>query len=175
MKWFAFLFVFFASLSMALAGRPRVPVPNTPDLVHQNDQDLIDKIENLSRLLGQTTSSAVTTSTDFPTSGAWGDLALVSLTVGDWLISTQSFHVDNGATLTSWQIGISENAGNSAVGLELGDNRGIRVSPPLTDQMGISSYQTSLSAGATFYFKYRSDYTGGPPQARGRISAVRVK
>ena len=47
MRWFVLLIVM-ASASV-YAGRPRVPQPRTPDEVHQNDQDLIDKIEDLAR------------------------------------------------------------------------------------------------------------------------------
>lgn len=45
MRWILFLILF---VSIAWGGRPRIPQPKTPDEVHQNDQDLIDKIENLS-------------------------------------------------------------------------------------------------------------------------------
>jgi len=44
----SFLLLLFIA-STVWAGRPRVPVPDTPDLVHQNDQDLIDQIDNLAR------------------------------------------------------------------------------------------------------------------------------
>ena len=46
MKWFLILLLF---VSVCFAGKPRIPIPNTPDLVHQNDQDLQDKIENLEK------------------------------------------------------------------------------------------------------------------------------
>jgi len=47
MRWLAL--AVFLICGVAYAGRPRIPQPKTPDEVHQNDQDLIDKIEDLKR------------------------------------------------------------------------------------------------------------------------------
>lgn len=127
--------------------------------------------------VGEAVRSNISTLTNFPTTNTLGDLTSISLTAGDWDVDVVLQAFLNGATMSSFYAGVSTTSGNSGTGLVDGDNR-IQQSPPsdVTDtSVVIPSYRFSLSATTTIYLKYLAQYTAGTPQARGRISARRVR
>lgn len=128
--------------------------------------------------VGEQIRSAVTSSTNFPTSGQYGDATSISLTPGVWDISASTINLVNGAgTLTGYYIGVSSTAGNSTTGLVDGDNlfyfadnsAFIRDIP-----LAVPQYRVVVTSTTTYYLKVRAQYASGNPQYRGRISAVRV-
>ena len=122
---------------------------------------------------------AVTGFTNFPTTGTFGDLASISLTAGDWDVTAVGVEDNNSAVGTGSEIGISVTTGNSTTGLVQGSNRvPFGVNNPAIGTAGatISAYRMSLSTTTTtVYYKYGSNFTGGPPRLAGRISARRVR
>lgn len=128
--------------------------------------------------VGEYIESVVSTATNFPTSAQYGDLTSISLTAGDWDVSINGQCNLNGAVYTGDnQLGISTTSGNSSTGLVSGNNVANPLPPTATAESGgsIPSYRISLSTTTTVYYKYYAEYTGGPPKARGRISARRVR
>jgi hypothetical protein len=119
--------------------------------------------------------------TNFPATNNWGDLTSISLTAGDWDVSILAILSTNTATGgTDWRCGISSTTGNSGTGLTLGDNQAehTAVLPSggnAADSLSIPNFRVSLSGTTTYYLKYLALYTGGVPQAAGRISARRVR
>lgn len=115
--------------------------------------------------------------TNFPTSSQWGDLTSISLTAGDWSVDCNIDVLANGATATNESFGISTTSGNSATGLNSGDNQSSTPLATVTfDGSGvIPAFRMSLSATTTVYFKYLAVYSAGTPKARGRISARRIR
>lgn len=127
---------------------------------------------------GETSTSSQSTYTNFPTSAQYGDFLSLSLTAGDWLVSIVGSAKANGATVTGMDIGISTTSGNSATGLNLGENLVNLVYPVAggsPSAASIPSYRMSLSATTTVYFKYSSTYSVATPQLTGRITAVRIR
>ncbi len=143
-------------------------------------------------IIGTTTNDSVATgtvgeyvtatvgATNCPTSGQYGDLTSISLTAGDWQISGSGFFSINGSTWSSVQLGISTTTGNSATGLTNGDTLLINswlssAVTPTVLSVTIAPLRVSLSGTTTYYLKYLSSFTGGPPTALGRLSARRVR
>lgn len=129
--------------------------------------------------VGEVIQSAVG-STNFPTSGQFGDLTSISLTAGDWLVSTNAVLVGGGATITIVHIGISTTSGNSNTGLTLGDNdiSDAQTHTTITGtygNMAVVDYHIQLSATTTVYLKYSATYTVSTPAAHGRITANRLR
>jgi hypothetical protein len=130
--------------------------------------------------VGEYVSSNITTNTNFPSSGVYGDLTSISLTAGNWILG---FNCDvnnaSGVTVTDFEFGMSSNSGNSSTGLTLNDNyQAVSTDLPTGDreQMTISGFRVSLSSTTTYYLKYSAGYTGGTaPFARGKIYALRVR
>lgn len=122
-------------------------------------------------------SSSVTTSTNFAAADVYADLASLSLPAGDWDVTACMWvTVGGAATLTNAAIGISQTSGNSTSGLILGDNRFVAAGSVVSDfSLFVPNYRQSLSGTTTIYLKYASTYTSGAPQARGRLSARRVR
>lgn len=128
-------------------------------------------------IIGQYIESVVSTFTNFPTSTQWGDLTSISLTAGDWDVTALMEAGLNGATITAVQLGISSTTGNSSTGLTRGTNLlDFREPTSQFDSCAnIPVFRVSLGATTTYYLKYRASYSGGPPQAAGRLSARRVR
>lgn len=115
------------------------------------------------------------TLTDFPASTVFGDFTSISLTPGDWDVSALAQMVSNAATMTSSFIAISPVSGNDSAQLANGVNL---MDFPVVNANGSASvpvYRVSLAVTTTIYMKYFAIYTGGPPRARGRLSARRVR
>lgn len=126
---------------------------------------------------GETISTVTTSSSAFASSGTWGDLVSRSYTAGDWLCSGVIYSADNGATVTSINLGISQTSGNSVTGLTKGDNWVTGTLPTATTDgsASIPNFRVSLSGAATLYLKYMSTYSAGPPNAAGRLRCVRIR
>lgn len=121
--------------------------------------------------------SSVAGYTNFPTTDQYGDLTSISLTAGDWDVSVAFETVYGTATVTQVITGISTTTGNSGTGLVDGDSSVRCVGPTATADASLSipCLRASLSGTTTYYLKYRSQYTVATPQAKGRISARRVR
>lgn len=130
--------------------------------------------------VGEYVSSAVGLTNSGLTT-VWGDLTSISLTAGDWLVSTTGIWDYNGATWDAARVGISTTTGNSAAGLTLGSNYVLggwasSATTPIDVAMGISDFRVSLSGTTTYYYKYMAQFAAnGPPQLAGRISAHRIR
>lgn len=127
--------------------------------------------------VGEVISSTISSFTNFPTSGNYGDLTSISLTAGDWFINAQLLQIKNGATLTTATLGVSTTSGNSGTGLTDGDTQ-ISFVPNNTSTGAGSGHvfvHVNLSATTTYYLKYTSSYTVATPQATGKITAVRIR
>jgi len=137
--------------------------------------DLNAEFDNIVNSIGEyieSTAAAVSC----PATGAWGDLATISLTEGDWNVTAIVEFYANGATMTGvCAMGISTTPGNSAAGLTTGANR-LTVRQP--DQT-LGSTNGTISAfrmigPQTIYLKFLANYSAGTPQAYGRFSARRA-
>jgi hypothetical protein len=127
--------------------------------------------------VGEYVESVVTTFTNFPTSLAYGDLTSISLTAGDWDVTACYDSQNNSAVVTYVEIGISTTTGNSTTGLQFGSNR-FEDSGPIAASdrsMMVPAFRVSLASTTTVYLKFMSSYTTATPQARGRISARRMR
>lgn len=126
--------------------------------------------------VGEEIRSSITTATNFPTSGNYGDLTSISLTAGDWDVTAQILAIQNGSTTTAVEVGISSTSGNSGTGLVAADNQLDFTPPNATTNptvATIANYRVPVSGTTTYYLKYRATYSAGNPQARGRLSARR--
>lgn len=126
--------------------------------------------------VGEYVQSVITSNTNFPTSGQWGDLTNISLTAGDWDVVVALNMVNNGATVTDAYIGQSATSGNSTPGNSGDTYLPIKLATAVTPGGGcLSAMRVSLSGTTTIYFKYFANYSVATPQANGRISARRVR
>jgi hypothetical protein len=127
-------------------------------------------------MLGEQIRSAQTSSTNFPASSVLGDLTSITLTPGVWDVSLSIWTTLNAAICTSVFGGIGTVAGNSSTGLAGGDTA-FEGPPPTANYnstFAIPQWRVLVTANTTYYLKYAAIYSSGTPQARGRLSAVRV-
>lgn len=128
---------------------------------------------------GEFLQQRVTSFTDVPgATTAWADATSKSLTAGDWDVTAVLTMSLNGATMTSFDVGISTTSGNDATGLQEGDNWVQNASLPVgTVHQGVSvpSFRMSLSGTTTVYLKLRAAYAVATPQYTCRLSARRVR
>lgn len=129
--------------------------------------------------IGEYISSTISSPTNFPTSGQFGDLTHINLTAGDWDVSAALWGAV-GANWSNFAIGISSSTGNSSTGLTLGDNYIQNIfattsSIPSQQGLSIPSYRVSLAGSTTIYLKYFANWTVTVPTAQGRISARRIR
>lgn len=121
---------------------------------------------------------SVVANVSFPAALDWGDLTSISLTAGDWDVSSVGLAtVGSAVAMTIWNAGISTTSGNSATGLVFGSNR-VEYAAPITGQNtsgGISTYRISLSSTTTVYYKMLQSSSSGTPTLYGRLSARRVR
>lgn len=129
--------------------------------------------------VGEYVSSEISTSTSYPSSSVRGDLTSISLTAGDWDVTGTVMMIRNGATVTENEMALSTTSGDSTATTTFGINRVVQVSPTTTASEVVSNsipcYRYSLSATTTIYLKYEAIFSVATPQARGRISARRVR
>ncbi len=132
---------------------------------------------------GQYISSSVTTAAIFPTSGQYIDAVAVVLPAGEWNLSMVVELTRNGSTFTSTdiQIGMSTTSGNSATGLNNGDNAieegGLVIPTTFTVWgNGIPSYNVKIASQTTYYLKlYIDTFSGANPKYQCRLSAQRPR
>lgn len=125
--------------------------------------------------VGESIVSAVA-GVSFPASGTYGDGASIVLTAGDWDIDLVGWITANGATVVSWNLGISTTTGNSATGLTNGDNLLSTLIPPVATANAsatISAWRLSIAAGITVFIKLQASFSIATPTFSGRISARR--
>lgn len=129
--------------------------------------------------IGEAVRSYASGNNNFPASNAYGDLTSISLTAGDWDVSIVGRTSTNGASVTDYQFGISFTSGNSATGLDIGDNYAWRLFNTAHTgsfyYFSLPLYRVRLTGTTTVYYKYYATYTSGPPVLTGRISARRVR
>lgn len=128
--------------------------------------------------IGEYIESVITSDTNFPATGEYGDLTSISLTAGDWDVWTSGTSKANGATVVHIRFGISATSGNSAIGLVSGDNLIFTSAVPTaaTDSgMQVPPYRVSLSGTTTYYLKFLGEFSAATPQAIGKIAARRVR
>ncbi len=127
--------------------------------------------------IGEYITSTQPADNNFPSSTHYGDATSVSLTAGDWQVYAGTESTLNGATITSWLIGISTTSGDDATGLVSGDTAYSLLPPTATsDSSGSIVVRLSLSGSATAYFKIKGTYSAGTPQYKAaRLSARRMR
>lgn len=126
--------------------------------------------------VGQVLEVTQTSSTNFPTSGQYGDLGSIALTPGIWVLNYLIDASANGATSTGVVAAISVNSGNTTAGTVGGINLAAQVPPTASIDTSISipGYIVNISANTTYYAKVSATYTVGTPQYRGRLTAIRI-
>lgn len=115
-----------------------------------------------------------------PSSGAWGDIASISLTAGDWLVSAVgATDAGSSSTFVDYALGISSTTGNSSSGMTFGSNEveihGSWNAGGNAVSLSIPSFHVQLSGTTTYYLKIHGTYTGTAPTPSGRITAVRIR
>lgn len=126
---------------------------------------------------GEYISSSAVGAVNFPASTVIGDLRAIPLTAGDWDITCGYYALLNGATLTNVIFALSSTPGNSSSGWNEGITR-FDIVVPTTNNPASGSMpplRVSLTTLTTYYLKFDATYTGGPPQALGKIQARRVR
>jgi hypothetical protein len=127
--------------------------------------------------VGEVISSQVTTLTNFPATGTYGDFTSISLTAGHWNVTAIGEVIAASGVSTDMLLGVSTTSGNSSTGLAIGTSR-LYVSNLVSSQYmthTVPNVQIKLSATTTVYFKYNMTFASGTPQIRGEIRAIRVR
>lgn len=126
--------------------------------------------------IGEFISSSVS-GVSSPASGVVGDLTSVTLTAGDWDISSlTTFSIGTGVSILSGQSAILAVSGNSMTGVNQ-SNYG-HLAPPIGDYntcLTLPRVRVSLTATTTYYLKMTSTHTSGTPTFSGYISARRMR
>ena len=125
--------------------------------------------------VGETVMSSITSPTNYPATGTFGDLTSISLTAGDWDIAAVTQQTTPGTMTGETRLGISTTSGNSATGLTIGYNRLAFPNATATADSGASipMYRLQLGSTTTVYLKFFTEYTTGTPKALGTIIARR--
>lgn len=127
--------------------------------------------------IGETVQGQQLSSTSLFGNGTFGDMASISLTAGKWSISiVGTFILNTGTGMTAVAAGISTTSGNSATGLTEGDNyaNGLPPTANANNSVFVSNYIVQPTSTTTYYLKGVGYYSGGTPQYRGRITAIRI-
>lgn len=131
--------------------------------------------------VGEYVSSAVSTNSNYPATGVYGDLTSISLTAGDWLVTgAVRSNTATSSTTTNFEAAVTTTSGNSISGGVQGENyfETNFAAPANNTRLGplvIASYRISLSATTTVYLKYAASYPSGQPVATGSLRATRVR
>jgi hypothetical protein len=130
--------------------------------------------------IGEYISGSVTSDTNLPTSGQFGNSASIALTAGDWDISWMIVAESQTGTWSSVSGGIGTVTGNDATGLTRGSTlvlESFANSATARTQISLSipRFRVSLSGSVTYYLKVSATYTAGQPQYRGVIAARRIR
>lgn len=129
--------------------------------------------------VGEEVVSTVSSFANLAASNAFGDLAFIVLTAGDWDVEVSIEFFNNGATWTAIDWGTSDTNGNSATNLTRGLNRfqGAWASSSTTPLQVQGSFVVRVSTTGTTnrYLKVKATYSAGTPQAIGTIRARRIR
>jgi hypothetical protein len=118
--------------------------------------------------------ATATGGTNFPSTSNFGDLSVMSLTTGTWMIGGMMEAV-TGTTSSAYSVGISTVPLNNSATLLSGYNELTSSMPNIQNvTMTISPFLYQATVNTTFYLKYEATYTVGTPQAFGSMSAIRV-
>lgn len=128
--------------------------------------------------VGQYVESIISANTNVPgASGVWADCTSISLTAGDWQLTSIIEVIPNGATMNGPnQLGIGVNAGTNITDLVRGSNL-TTVNNSSSENRGgmLGGYRLSLATTTTVYMKFNAVFTVATPQFNGRLSAVRTR
>lgn len=131
--------------------------------------------------VGEYVSSSVSSNTNVPTTGNYGDLTSISLTAGDWLVTgAVRINTATSTATTNTEAAITTTSGNSSSGFVSGENyfeSAFAAPGTNTRQVPhvIAAYRMSLSTTTTVYLKFSATYTNGQPVATGSIRATRIR
>lgn len=127
---------------------------------------------------GEYVSSSTSAAAKISATGSlnYFDVVSMSLTAGDWDITGMLSLATNGATVTTFDVGISAVAGNDGTGLTQGINI-YEFNVPLAGdhQTGTVITRVSLSGSATYYLKCNAGYSVATPLAYGTLRARRIR
>jgi len=130
-------------------------------------------------MVGEYVSSRDTSGASVITSNTFQDILSITLTAGDWDVSSILAFNTGGATVTAEYSAISIYTGNTTTDHVFGDNTTVFILPFTTDDIythSIPAYRLSLASTATVYLKGSAVYTGATVNLRySRISARRVR
>ena len=105
----------------------------------------------------------------------WGDLTSIVLPAGEWDIEGTATYLNNGS-VSNHNLGISENAGTSAVGLVFGDTyNSIGLAINFSGSLNVISNGVVVTSSTTYYLKAFVDAYSGSPLVAYKISARRIK
>jgi hypothetical protein len=126
----------------------------------------------LSAEIGAVQRAVQSTYANFPANTTMGNGPSITLDPGDWDISAIINVQAYGATVTTCVFGI-----DSGSSLNYGDNANYLQNPTASQIVGgcIAGYRVQPTTQTTYYLKLYAEYSGGPPQFKGRISARRVR
>jgi len=129
--------------------------------------------------VGEFVSTNVANGTIFlAASGAYGNVASISLTPGDWDVTGVAVLNANGASYStgSWGVAVSSYSGNTTTDHVLGVNQLYFNDYSGNDQAGpVPVVRFSLASTTTLYLKATANYSSGSPYVYGRLSARRVR
>lgn len=130
--------------------------------------------------IGEYQSTNQTSFVSAGSSNTWFNITSMSLSAGDWDVTGVVMAQNNGATTTAntTEIAISVNSGNTTSDHVIDLNWVPMVTPQTSPNQPIGTipvYRLKLSGTTTVYLKAIATYTGGPYQARGRLSARRTR
>ena len=126
--------------------------------------------------IGEKIEAAQTNLASFPATTTWGDLGNVVLTPGTWQLTAMLTHTLNGATQTTFSVGICTNSGNSIVGAVYGQSvtDGLPGTSAYYPTISVPNFIVNVSSNTTYYCKVYATYSAGTPQYRGRLTAIRI-
>lgn len=129
--------------------------------------------------VGESTSSFQTSMNCAATTN-WTDMGSLLLSPGDWDVAVTVYSFNAGATWTEVDLGASTTSGNSSGAMVQGDSWntgqwGSSSTTPVVFALTIPAIRFSLAAPTRVYEKLNCTFSAGTPNARGRISARRVR
>ncbi len=129
---------------------------------------------------GESGSSVVSSDTNFPGTGVFGDGTSVSLTAGDYKLMATINAESQAGTWSNVSFGVSSSSGTSTTGLSRGntfltDTWTNSSATPTQYSKTLGDIRVSQASTVTWYLKVASTYTSGQPQFRCRLSWSRYR
>jgi hypothetical protein len=140
---------------------------------------VVGNIASSVRLIGTNTSSTIVSSSGISSTGGgqYFDITNITIGAGVWAISGNvGFNFGAASTVTQVLGAVGTNAGNTGVGLSLGDNMlsGSLPTSAIDSSATVANWIKSVSVNTLIYLKAYMQYTGSAPIAYGRIIAVQI-